>query len=63
METVGPHLRPPKNPTGAIASLHGPQRTGDQPQHQVSKEDEEEENPYAGAEWTACRGFQKINFN
>ena len=60
MGTAGTHLGPFKNPTGATSSWHGPQRTGDQSQHPVPDEDEEEkkEAPSAGAVWTPCRGFK-----
>ena len=59
MGTAGSHLGPLKSTIGRKAALHDPQRTGDQPQHPVPDEDEEEkkEDPYAGAVWTPCRGF------
>ena len=48
--TAGLYLEPPKTQSGRKAALHGPQRTGDQPQHPVPDEDEDEENDDPSAE-------------
>ena len=63
MGTAGPHLGPLKTQPERKAALHGPQRTGDQPQHPVleKKEVEMKKDPSAGAVWTPCSGIQKIN--
>ena len=61
MGTAGPHLGPPKSPTGRKAALHGPQRTRDQPQHPVPEENEEkEEDPLTGAVWIPVEDFKKL---
>ena len=59
-----PFRASPKAQPKRKAFLHGPQRTEDQPQHQVPEEKvEEDEDQASGAVWTPCRGFQKINYN
>ena len=50
MGIVDLHLGPLKSQTGRKAALHGPKRTGDQPQHPVpeKKEEEKKKNPSSG---------------
>ena len=62
MWTTGPHLGLSKAQPGRKAALHGPQRTGDQPQHPVleKKEEEKKKDPSAGAVWTPAVEFKKL---
>ena len=64
MGTAGPDFSNPKSPTGWKAALHGPQRTGYQPQHPVPDEedDEKDDDPSAGAVCTPSDDFKKLIF-
>ena len=55
--TAGPHLGLSKAQPGQNAALHGPQFSGDQPQHPVLEKEEEDKkkNLSIGAVWTLQR--------
>ena len=57
--TADPHLGPPKSQAGAKSRPKWSPENGDQLQHPVPEEDEEEkkEDPSVEAVWTLCRGF------